>query len=103
MFKEAIAFDRLQEQHQARYRAPLRSRLQVNAALCGHDRCRDRFRARVHGTPFETSYSWSPKEPPMPIARSRLQARRRESARAHGSLNRIPLVDILTAIVFFSL
>jgi biopolymer transport protein ExbD len=39
----------------------------------------------------------------MPIARSRLQARRREAARAHGSLNLIPLVDILTAIVFFSL
>ena len=39
----------------------------------------------------------------MPIARSRLQARRRELARAHGPLNLIPLVDILTAIVFFSL
>ena len=39
----------------------------------------------------------------MPIARSRLQARRRELARAHGPLNLVPLVDILTAIVFFSL
>ena len=39
----------------------------------------------------------------MPLARSRLRARRVEFARAHGSLNLIPLVDILTAIVFFSL
>jgi biopolymer transport protein ExbD len=39
----------------------------------------------------------------MPIARSRFHARRRELARAHGPLNLVPLVDILTAIVFFSL
>ena len=39
----------------------------------------------------------------MPLARSRLHARRRELARAHGPLNLVPLVDILTAIVFFSL
>ena len=39
----------------------------------------------------------------MPLARSRLQARRTELARAHGGLNLVPLVDILTAIVFFSL
>ncbi|HEU5185605.1 MAG TPA: biopolymer transporter ExbD [Gemmatimonadaceae bacterium] len=39
----------------------------------------------------------------MPIARTRLNARRREFARTHGPLNLIPLVDILTAIVFFSL
>ena len=39
----------------------------------------------------------------MPLARSRLQARRTEFARAHGGLNLVPLVDILTAIVFFSL
>jgi biopolymer transport protein ExbD len=39
----------------------------------------------------------------MPLARSRLHARRREFARAHGPLNLVPLVDILTAIVFFSL
>lgn len=39
----------------------------------------------------------------MPIARTRLQARRREFTRTHGALNLIPLVDILTAIVFFSL
>lgn len=39
----------------------------------------------------------------MPHARSRLQARRTEFARAHGGLNLVPLVDILTAIVFFSL
>lgn len=38
----------------------------------------------------------------MPIARSRY-ARRREFTRTHGALNLIPLVDILTAIVFFSL
>src|ERR687892_260271 len=42
-------------------------------------------------------------ETPMPLARSRLHARRRELARAHGPLNLVPLVDILTAIVFFSL
>ncbi|HJR65796.1 MAG TPA: biopolymer transporter ExbD [Gemmatimonadaceae bacterium] len=39
----------------------------------------------------------------MPLARSRFQARRSEFARAHGPLNLVPLVDILTAIVFFSL
>ena len=39
----------------------------------------------------------------MPIAHSRLEARRRELARSHGALNLVPLVDILTAIVFFSL
>ena len=39
----------------------------------------------------------------MPLAHSRLQARRTEFARAHGGLNLVPLVDILTAIVFFSL
>ena len=39
----------------------------------------------------------------MPIARSRLQARRREFTHTHGALNLIPLIDILTAIVFFSL
>ena len=39
----------------------------------------------------------------MPLARSRLHARRREFARGHGPLNLVPLVDILTAIVFFSL
>jgi biopolymer transport protein ExbD len=39
----------------------------------------------------------------MPLARSRLHTRRTELARAHGPLNLVPLVDILTAIVFFSL
>ena len=39
----------------------------------------------------------------MPLARSRFHARRSELARAHGPLNLVPLVDILTAIVFFSL
>lgn len=39
----------------------------------------------------------------MPLGRSRFQTRRRELARAHGALNLVPLVDILTAIVFFSL
>lgn len=39
----------------------------------------------------------------MPTARARLQARRREFTRTHGALNLIPLIDILTAIVFFSL
>ncbi len=39
----------------------------------------------------------------MPLARSRLHARRSELTRAHGPLNLVPLVDILTAIVFFSL
>ena len=37
MSKEAITFNRLEEQHRARYRAPLRSRLQLNRlAFCGH-------------------------------------------------------------------
>ncbi len=39
----------------------------------------------------------------MALARSRFHARRSEFARAHGPLNLVPLVDILTAIVFFSL
>ena len=39
----------------------------------------------------------------MPLARSRFQARRSEFARTHGPLNLVPLVDILTAMVFFSL
>jgi biopolymer transport protein ExbD len=39
----------------------------------------------------------------MPLARSRLRIRRAELIHAHAPLNLIPLVDILTAIVFFSL
>jgi biopolymer transport protein ExbD len=39
----------------------------------------------------------------MALARSRLRVRRVEFMRANASLNLIPLVDILTAIVFFSL
>ena len=39
----------------------------------------------------------------MSLPRSRFRARRGEFARAHGPLNLVPLVDILTAIVFFSL
>jgi biopolymer transport protein ExbD len=39
----------------------------------------------------------------MPLAPSRRRARHAELTHAHGSLNLIPLVDILTAIVFFSL
>ena len=39
----------------------------------------------------------------MPLAHSRFRARRNELARAHGPLNLVPLVDILTAMVFFSL
>jgi biopolymer transport protein ExbD len=39
----------------------------------------------------------------MPLARSRFHARRSELSRAHAPLNLVPLVDILTAIVFFSL
>jgi biopolymer transport protein ExbD len=39
----------------------------------------------------------------MPLARSRFRARRHELAHPHGPLNLVPLVDILTAIVFFSL
>ena len=39
----------------------------------------------------------------MSLARSRLRMRRAELMRGHGPLNLIPLVDILTAIVFFSL
>jgi biopolymer transport protein ExbD len=39
----------------------------------------------------------------MPLARSRFRVRRTEFARAHGPLNLVPLIDILTAIVFFSL
>ena len=39
----------------------------------------------------------------MALARNRVELRRAAFAQAHGSLNLIPLVDILTAIVFFSL
>jgi biopolymer transport protein ExbD len=39
----------------------------------------------------------------MSLARSRLRIRRTSFTHAHTSLNLIPLVDILTAIVFFSL
>jgi biopolymer transport protein ExbD len=39
----------------------------------------------------------------MSLARLRFRTRYAEFAHAHGSLNLIPLVDILTAIVFFSL
>lgn len=39
----------------------------------------------------------------MALARNRIELRRAAFAQAHGSLNLIPLVDILTAIVFFSL
>ena len=39
----------------------------------------------------------------MSLRRSRFRARRDELARTHGPLNLVPLVDILTAIVFFSL
>lgn len=39
----------------------------------------------------------------MALARSRLRARRAEFMHSHGSINLVPLVDILTAIVFFSL
>ena len=39
----------------------------------------------------------------MALARNRVELRRTTFAQAHGSLNLIPLVDVLTAIVFFSL
>jgi biopolymer transport protein ExbD len=39
----------------------------------------------------------------MPLARSRLRIRRAEFVHGQASLNLIPLIDILTAIVFFSL
>ena len=39
----------------------------------------------------------------MALARTRVELRRAAFVQAHGSLNLIPLVDILTAIVFFSL
>src|SRR5688572_29886402 len=39
----------------------------------------------------------------MSMARARLQTRRREFTRTHGALNLMSMVDIVTAIVFFSL